>query len=209
MTNPVSPFRILVVCTGNVCRSPQAERLLAAEFARRGLADAVEVSSAGTAALVGEPMDAEAAAQTIGYGGNPSGHVARRLDAAMVEDADLVLTMELAHRAAAVRLVPRASRYAFTLPEFARLLADLRDSGQAEPGDASLAPASRLRSLVPEVAARRGLALPVEAESDEVPDPFGRPTEAHARTASQVMTAVTTAADALIDLGGLSASRAQ
>ena len=49
MTDP--PFRILTVCTGNICRSPVAERLLQA-----GLGDAVAVSSAGVRAVVGDPI---------------------------------------------------------------------------------------------------------------------------------------------------------
>jgi protein-tyrosine phosphatase len=195
-----TPFRILVVCTGNICRSPQAERLLTAQFERRSLGGEVEVSSAGVAALVGRAMEPQAAAQTIGYGGNPSGHLARRLEQSMVEAADLVLTMERAHRAAVVRVVPRASRYAFTLPEFARLALDLRDSGEAEAADASVPPADRLRALVPQVAAQRGLSLPAAAEHDEVEDPYGRSDEAYARSGSHVASAVSAAVDVVMQL---------
>ncbi|WP_227000799.1 arsenate reductase/protein-tyrosine-phosphatase family protein [Protaetiibacter intestinalis] len=192
------------MCTGNICRSPQAERLLIAEFERRGLSGAVEVSSAGVAALVGEPMTEQAAAQTIGYGGNPSGHVARRLADPMVEQADLVLTMERTHRADVVRLVPRASRYAFTLPEFARLAVDLRDSGEAEEPDPA-ADADRLRALVPQVAAGRGLSLPGAAEHDEVEDPYRQSDEVYARSAAQVATAVSTIVTVLAELSRPSA----
>jgi protein-tyrosine phosphatase len=197
------PFRILTVCTGNICRSPQAERLLLAEFARRGLSDAVQVSSAGVAAMVGEPMPEQAAAQTIGYGGNPSGHAARQLTEQLVENADLVLTMERAHRADVVRLVPRANRFAFTLPEFARLAVDLRESGEAILADASQSPADRLRALVPQVAGGRGLSLPVAAEHDEVEDPYRRSDETYARSAAQVAAAASTVVDVLVELGSL------
>mgnify|MGYP002738687724 CR=1 FL=1 len=47
----ISPYRILTVCTGNVCRSPAAERLL-----EHTLNPSVTVRSAGTRALVGEPI---------------------------------------------------------------------------------------------------------------------------------------------------------
>ena len=53
----MAAYRVLVVCVGNVCRSPLGERLLAAR-----LGDGFEVTSAGVGALVGEPMDPEAAA---------------------------------------------------------------------------------------------------------------------------------------------------
>jgi protein-tyrosine phosphatase len=201
--SPAHPFQILVVCTGNICRSPQAERLLRAEFERRGLGGAVAVSSAGVAALVGRPMEPQAAAQTIGYGGNPTGHVARRLEQPMVENADLVLTMERGHRADVVRLVPRASRYAFTLPEFARLAAELRASGEAASVDASSPPAERLRALVPQIAAGRGLSPPAAAEHDEVDDPYQRSEEAYARSAAQVATAVSGLVDVVVELGAM------
>ncbi|GMA87571.1 hypothetical protein GCM10025868_28210 [Angustibacter aerolatus] len=54
-----APARVLVVCTGNVCRSPLVERLLRQRLGT----DAVDVSSAGTQALVGEPMTDPAAAE--------------------------------------------------------------------------------------------------------------------------------------------------
>ena len=199
-SSSATPFRILTVCTGNICRSPQAERLLIAEFTRHGFGDVVQVSSAGVAAMVGEPMPEQAAAQTIGYGGNPSGHAARQLTADMVENADLVLTMERAHRADVVRLVPRANRYAFTLPEFARLAVDLRESGEATIAESPSA-ADRLRDLVPQVAAGRGLSLPVSAEHDEVEDPYRRSDETYARSAAQVASAVSTVVDVLVGLG--------
>ncbi|QEO09510.1 low molecular weight phosphatase family protein [Protaetiibacter larvae] len=194
------PFTVLVVCTGNICRSPQAERLLQAEVLRLGWAGDVRVSSAGVAALVGQPMPAQAAAQTIGYGGNPTGHAAKQLVEPLIEEADLVLTMERAHRAAVVRMVPRANRFAFTLPEFARLALDLRASGEAPPTDAALPLSQRLRALVPEVAAGRGLSLPVEAEHDEVEDPYGRSDEVYARSARQVASAVATVVEVLSEL---------
>jgi protein-tyrosine phosphatase len=195
-----TPFRILVVCTGNICRSPQAERLLTAQFERRSLGGEVEVSSAGVAALVGRAMEPQAAAQTIGYGGNPSGHLARRLEQSMVEAADLVLTMERAHRADVVRMVPRASRYTFTLPEFARLAVDVRESGEADVPDAAAACADRLRAVVPQVAAQRGQSLPAAAEHDEIDDPYGRSDEAYARSGSQVAFAVFALVDVLVEL---------
>lgn len=200
MMQSAAPFRILTVCTGNICRSPQAERLLVAGFARRGLGDAVSVGSAGVAALVGEPMPEQAAAQTAAHGGDPSGHVARQLTEDTVAHAELILTMERAHRAEVVRLVPRASRYTFTLPEFARLAVDLRESGESEPAAPARSIADRLRALVPDIAAGRGLSLPSAAEHDEVEDPYRRSDAAYARSATQVAVAVATIVDVLAEL---------
>jgi protein-tyrosine phosphatase len=81
---------VLMVCEGNVCRSPVAAALLAHE-----LAD-VEVTSAGTAALVGAPVDAVIGELAQAHGIALDSHVARQLDASLVRDADLILTMTLA-----------------------------------------------------------------------------------------------------------------
>ena len=163
-------FRILVVCSGNVCRSPLAERLLRARLdaALGPAADRVEVSSAGTSAVVGAGMDPRAATVGAMLGASADGFVARSLEAAHVAGADLVLGATRQHRAAAVRLHPQAHRYAFTVREFARLLAAVRPE-EIPPGD----PVLRGRAVVTAAAARRGLNPPARAEDDDVADPAG------------------------------------
>ena len=71
-------FRVLVVCTGNICRSPMAEHLLRAGLAARGV-EGVEVSSAGTHGLVGEPVQQHASAVLTERGIDHSAFAARRL----------------------------------------------------------------------------------------------------------------------------------
>ena len=97
-------FRILTVCSGNICRSPLAEQLL-----RAGLAgiDGVSVGSAGTVALVGEGMTPEAQGLSVRFGAaDAAAHVARLLDEQAIRDADLVLGLAREHRRAVVELVP-------------------------------------------------------------------------------------------------------
>lgn len=94
---------VLVVCVGNICRSPLGERLLA-----DALPD-LRVGSAGLAAVVGAGADdtaAEAAAET---GISLDGHVARQLTDAMGRDHDLILVMEPGHRAEISRRFPQLS----------------------------------------------------------------------------------------------------
>lgn len=89
--DPARPVAsVLFVCTGNVCRSPFAERLLAAR------APHLLVTSRGTYSLTGSAMDADMAAELRARGGDPAGFVSRPLTAADL-DADLVLAMEPAH----------------------------------------------------------------------------------------------------------------
>lgn len=87
--------RFLVVCVGNICRSPMAEALL-----RQSLADTiadVHVASAGISALVGRPADPMACTLMNERGIDISNHRARQLTPNMIMDFDLVLAMEAGH----------------------------------------------------------------------------------------------------------------
>lgn len=79
---------ILCVCTGNICRSPLAERLLAAALPQ------VNVASAGIGALQGSPMDPMAAAIAQREGLPANDHAGRQLTQAMVAENELILVME-------------------------------------------------------------------------------------------------------------------
>lgn len=98
--------RILVVCVGNICRSPMAEALLASRLANLGLHCRVE--SAGLAALVGKPADPLAQALMRERGLDVSGHRARQLVPALVSAADLVLVMDPAQQRAVEAMLPAA-----------------------------------------------------------------------------------------------------
>ena len=129
---------ILVVCTGNVCRSPIAEGLLRAALAAR-LGDAApRVTSAGTMGWEGsgaDPHSVEAAAER---GVDISAHRARMLRPSEVEEADLVLAMAREHEEAVRALAPGK---AFTLKELVRLLEALP---AAEAGDPDTVLADRI-----------------------------------------------------------------
>lgn len=183
MTSVQRPARILVVCTGNICRSPLAERLLRARLAAAGVDESqVVVTSAGTHAMVRHPMTDEAAQELATVGGEPRGHLARQLTAALVSDADLVVTATLAHRSQVVTLHPKALRYAFGLLELARLVHDV------EPAQGS--PADRVRGLGALAVRRRGLVALAEAGADDVPDPYGQPRHVYAATTARIVPAV-------------------
>src|SRR5512133_2901453 len=84
-------FSILAVCTGNVCRSPAVERLLATK-----LGPTVAVTSAGTHALVGHPISEPMAALLHDSGVETNEFEARRLSEQMLKEADLILSMRRA-----------------------------------------------------------------------------------------------------------------
>ena len=84
---------ILVVCVGNICRSPTAEALLQAKLADKG----IKVSSAGLGALVNKPVDPTASEVMAANGYELPEHKARQVTPSMLRQADLILAMETRH----------------------------------------------------------------------------------------------------------------
>jgi len=92
---PGAPYRVCLVCLGNICRSPMAETVLRAELAAAGLAGAVVVDSAGTGDWhVGEMMDPDARKALAGRGHDGSGHRARQFEPSWLSRYDLILAMD-------------------------------------------------------------------------------------------------------------------
>ncbi len=101
--------RILVVCVGNLCRSPMAEVLF-----RHCLPD-VKVSSAGLAAWSGEPMASHALDVLAAHDLKGDHHVARQLYDALIRQADLIVCMEHDQVDALKRHAPHAADRIFLL----------------------------------------------------------------------------------------------
>jgi len=97
-------YKILVVCTGNICRSPMAAGLLH-HYLPNYLKTRVEVTSAGTHALHGNQAAEHAltAMDEIGVDIHP--HRARQVTKVMARESDLILTMEATHATVVKRLI--------------------------------------------------------------------------------------------------------
>ncbi|BAL23230.1 low molecular weight protein-tyrosine-phosphatase [Azoarcus sp. KH32C] len=110
---PNEPFfkRILVVCVGNICRSPTAEHILRQALEGSGCT----VESAGLAALVGKPIDPTALEILTGKEQSPAPHAARQVTPAMLAQADLILVMEKRHLQDIVGAVPQVRGKTFLL----------------------------------------------------------------------------------------------
>jgi protein-tyrosine phosphatase len=186
--------RILFVCTGNLCRSPVAERLAVA-WARDLLRESpelasVEIGSAGIDAPPGRAMDARSAEALVAMGGVPTGFRSRLFERSMAEEADLVLTMSRRQRREVLEKYPRGLRRTFTLLEAAALLqlADVRGL-----------------QLLPVCERARELGLRLDAarhrratrETDDVIDPIGRSAAVHANAAATIAAALRPLADVL------------
>lgn len=104
--DPTGPYRIGLVCLGNICRSPMAEKVLTADLERAGLAGSVRVDSSGTGSWhIGSRMDARAAT-TLRVHGYLTDHTARRFDPAWFAERDLVLAMDVDNLDELRRLAP-------------------------------------------------------------------------------------------------------
>jgi protein-tyrosine phosphatase len=166
-------FRVLYVCTGNVCRSPIAELLFRAWV---GPGPEVTVSSAGTQALVGQGIDGSSASALGQLGIDPTRHRARQFEAWMAAEADLILTAERAHRDFVITELPSTFRRVFTMKEFARL------ARHARPGTPT--------EVVAQLAALRGIDGAVAEAADDMPDPYQSPLPLARSIAQQVTNTV-------------------
>ncbi|MCF4997134.1 low molecular weight phosphotyrosine protein phosphatase [Pseudomonas syringae] len=103
--------KILVVCVGNICRSPTAELLLREALA----ASTITVTSAGLAARVGEAMEPSARKVLEQHGRSAQGFTARQITSDIVNDSDLILVMEKEHVKQVLKIASHARGKVFLL----------------------------------------------------------------------------------------------
>lgn len=169
---------ILVVCTGNVCRSPIAEGMLRFALEARLAEGAPDVASAGTMGWTGSGADPSSIRAAAEHGVDISAHRARELSETDIARATLILGMAEEHTRAVVGRVPEAEGRTFTLKEAVHLLEELPQRATQAPElqlEARVGAAERLR--------RRG---PTDASDDDIADPLGRPFEAFRTVASEL-----------------------
>jgi protein-tyrosine phosphatase len=177
---------VLFVCTGNICRSPLAERLGRAylDEVLGERAAMVHVSSAGTRAVVGSAMHPDSALVLTGLGGDAEGFRSRQLEEGMPAGADVVLTMTRHHRREVLHVAPRALARSFTLREAADLMARVAPDTPVDGSDFT----SRARNLVAAMAFMR--AQRPSSDLDDIGDPIGRPVEVHEHVGTAISEAL-------------------
>lgn len=182
-----TPFTVLFVCVGNVCRSAMAERLLRERLAERlGVrAAAVAVESAGVHALAGAAMDPATAAELERLGHPYDGFAARQLTERMLAGADLVLTATKELRSRVLEEAPGALRRTFTVTEFAALAREATGESPEE--------------LVADAARRRSSA---QVEDYDIPDPIGGPSAVHREVADRLDASTAVIAEAIAAAAG-------
>ncbi|HJR46348.1 MAG TPA: hypothetical protein VJ927_12165 [Actinomycetota bacterium] len=173
-------MKVLMVCTGNICRSPMAEVMLREELGKRGCSG-IEVASAGTWAGSGQPAMPEARRAMSGRGVDLEAHRSRPVTVEEVAEADLVVAMTSVH-------VRELKEVAEDVGTKMVLMKELVEIELGEPSGDDLD--ARLRSLLegkrPEP--RRAL---------DLDDPMGLPAFAYERAASEIAAGVEVLADLL------------
>jgi protein-tyrosine phosphatase len=162
------PFGVLFVCTGNICRSPTAEALARRELARYPGVP-IQVSSAGSHALEGNPAASRSLLAASARGASLERHFARELTRRRVRAADLVLCMAAEHRPFVLSYDRSAAHRTFLLAGFARVAARF-DGLAASPSELVALAADHAR----------------EEAGDDVDDPIGQPAEAYAACAERL-----------------------
>lgn len=179
----MSRFRILIVCTGNVCRSPFAERVLQ-HWLEHDAPGVFEVRSAGLSALVGEPMQPRSAALTTEYGADPTEFVSRQVGGSDLSEADVVLAMTRAQRSKISTVDPHVLRRTFTVRELAR------SATRIDPESLRPEPTGRWDELITSASRDRGTYAPGEPRQDDVVDPYRREDEVYNQMAGELVPAL-------------------
>jgi protein-tyrosine phosphatase len=185
--SPGDPFRILYVCSANVCRSVMAERLTSRAIAQRLTAhrSAFEVGSAGLRATPDQAAHPYALAALARFDLDACGFATRVLTAPLLERSDLVLAATARQRDHVVELLPAAARRTFTIREFARIAAHAANGPHAahaaapspDPPPERHRPTpvhdlvGRARRLVDLAATLRGQVGYVAARAEDIADP--------------------------------------
>ncbi|HVF53824.1 MAG TPA: hypothetical protein VNC78_09505 [Actinomycetota bacterium] len=160
--------RIVIVCTGNLCRSPMGEAMLRGALAAKEC-ERVRVSSSGTWAMFGNPATSDAIATVKARGMELDAHRSRPVDIKELIEADLVLAMTSVHLREIEELAPEAAGKV-------RLVKELRE---IKVGVVEGSPKERIQALLraPRPPRRRSL---------DLDDPMGLPASAYERAAAEL-----------------------
>ncbi|MDR0431945.1 MAG: hypothetical protein LBH48_01315 [Bifidobacteriaceae bacterium] len=191
-------WRIVTVCTGNVCRSPLAAALINHWAAQLDHTSDIHATSTGVMAAIGAPMHPDAIAIARALGADPAPHRGAQLTIRDLRGANLVLAAARTHRAEVARILPSAAPYSYTIRELAHL-SGLKpvptDSHTDAVCPSSLYDTASVR--LGEIARRRGLAPRTNPDDDDIADPINGGEAAFRRMETELVPALRAVFDAL------------
>lgn len=189
-------IRILTVCTGNICRSPYAERFLQNQL------DIIcpgsfSIRSAGTHALSGHEMDKRAASKLREAGGTEQAFTARQITSDMTTDIDLILSLTEDHRNKVVALSPRLLKRTYTVREFAAVIKEIsvKPNAQIPCGSDVTAVSERWSALLKMAPLSRHAARQRISESMDVIDPYRQEDQVYDRMVDDLLPALQSIVD--------------
>ncbi len=186
------------MCEGNICRSAFASAVLRDRLATHG----IDVTSAGTGALVGsdvDPLARLAAQRLVGEFGPWS---ARQLTSEIIAGADLILSATREQRDQVAALDPRALSRVFALRDFSALLEQWDHLTSPRGGSASL-----VAQLVAIANEHRGMSVMAQAGTIDIADPYRRGEAAFDRMQEEMLPSLEHIEAAVTALSGLRAQR--
>jgi protein-tyrosine phosphatase len=163
-----------------------AEQILEQRAAKERLP--ITVVSAGVMAMTGDPMTPQSADAMTKRGFTPTKHISQDLTPKLLEEADLVLTATLDHRSELARMLPKASKYSFTIDEFARLTSflmadpEFQDEFKKKPKETR---EQYLKRAIHEAVLLRGM-VPTNLDPKDVIDPYGESIEVYNQVAEHI-----------------------
>jgi protein-tyrosine phosphatase len=163
-----------------------AEQILIEKAAKAKLP--IAVSSAGVMAMTGDPMTPQSVDAMVKRGFTPTQHTSQDLTPKILEEADLVLTATLEHRGELARMLPKASKYSFTIDEFARLTSFLSADPEYQEEFKKKPRETReqyLRRAIQEAVLLRGM-VPTNLDPKDVVDPYGESVEVYNQVAEHI-----------------------
>jgi len=173
------PLRLLVLCTGNICRSPMAEGLLRAKLRARGVP--AVVVSAGLS-FDDRPATDDAVDAAAAFGVDITAHRSQIVSPGLLQGADLVIAMERLHAREAFVLERACIERCFTLKELVR---------RGEAAGARRPDEPLERWLQRAGGGRRPMELIGSSDDDDIADPYRRGRAVYDETIAQI--------DALLD----------
>jgi protein-tyrosine phosphatase len=181
-------LRVLLVCTGNICRSPLAEQVLRGDAASVSLGNVLKFESAGVMAQVGSDVHPKTIESMNNLNLQAEPHVARQITREMILGSDLILVATTEHRSEIARTAMKAVPQAFTMKEFVRVAEYVASGGNNENPELykKFLATNTIAERIALASQFRGYA-PKAGSVEDIIDPWGQTSQVFDEVASEIL----------------------